>query len=353
MAGRNQDTRKITSVCLGKFKLMVFFVFWSDSSPPLSLGLGKEGIHSLTNWGSEIRHALESRVGQYTAVPNNVDLGRRTTVIGVESASNAFGQLQPVHEEEGYPAAGVKRNLSTRSLGLRADVPHNVDTARSSMTSINNLPPSAASTATLFEDFEAGLDSGPQAESTPHNTVSQKSTHRPVPPMPGHRHSTIRYIKSQDIQDDHVIYPLESEATAEPVTSTTASLTQWSSRAVRPLVVKANKLQRNSTSSKDGLRPLTLLQDRANINANNNHISEVRPLALGKKQKSRTVHQDENANATTTPKNKNKNIKLLTLARSDTSKKRGILRKTEILPDVVVRPPSLTDHTEFAYSFRD
>ena len=308
----------------------------------------------MANWSSEIRHALESRVGQYTAVPINVDLGRRKTVIGVESVSNAFVQLHPVHEEEGYPASGVKRNVSTRSLGLRADVPHNVDTARSSMTSINNMPPSAASSATLFEDFEAGLDSGPQAESTPHNSVSQKSTYRPAPPVPGRRHSTIRYIRSQDNQDNHVMYPLESEATVEPKTSTTASINP--SRGVRPLAPKANKLQRNSyssTSPNDGLRPLTLLQDRANINANSSRISEVRPLSLAKKQKARAVHQDENANVTTTPKNKNKNIKLLTLARSETSKRRGILRKTEILPDVVVRPPSMTEHTEFAYSFRD
>lgn len=311
-------------------------------------------MHSLTNWSNEIRHALENRVGQYTAVPSSVDLGRRKTVMGVESASDAFVQLHPVHEEEGYPVQGVKRNVSTRSLGLRADVPHNVDTARSSMTSVNNMPPpSAASSATLFEDFEAGLDSGPQAQSTPHNSVSQKSAHRPAPPMPGHRHSTIRYIKSQDSQDNHIVYPFESEARVEPVTFTTASVTQSSSRAVRPLVPKANKLRRNPAGSKDGLRPLTLLQDRANINANSNHISDVRPLSLVKKQKSRTVHQDENANVTTTTPKKNKNIKMLTLARSDTSKSRGILRKTEILPDVVVRPPSMTEHTEFAYSFRD
>jgi hypothetical protein len=308
----------------------------------------------LASWGTEIRHALENRIEQYTAVPSKVDLGRRKTVIGVESVSNAFVQLQSVREEEGrngYSASGLKRNVSTRSLGLRADVPHNVDTARSSMASITNMPPSAASTATLFEDFEAGLDSGPQAESTPHNTVSHKPTHRPAPPMPGHRHSTIRYIRSDDNQDMHV---LESEAGVEPTTSTVASLAQWSSRAIRPLIPKASKLQRkssDSTSPKDGLRPLTLLQDRANINANINPISEVRPLSLAKKSKSRVGHQDENANLTT--KNKNKNTQSLTLARSETSKMRGILRKTEVLPDVVVRPPSMSEHTEFAYSFRD
>ena len=306
----------------------------------------------MVNWSTEIRHALENQAGQYT--PVNVDLGRRKTVIGVESVSSAFAQLQSVHEEEGYSTSGLKRNVSTRSLGLRADVPHNVDTARSSMISINNMPPSATSSATLFEDIEAGLDSGPQAESTPHNNVSQKSAHRPAPPMPGHRHSTLRYIRSQDDnQDNHI---MESKATVEPMSSTMASLTQWSSRGVRPLMPKANKLQRNSSSStspKDGLRPLTLLQDRANINVNSSHISEVRPLSLAKKQKSRAVHQDENANVTTTSKNKNKNIKLLTLARSETSKRRGILRQTEVLPDVVVRPPSMSEHTEFAYSFRD
>ena len=43
--------------------------------------------------------------------------------MGVESASDAFVQLYPVREEEGYPASEVKRNMSTRSLGLQADVP--------------------------------------------------------------------------------------------------------------------------------------------------------------------------------------------------------------------------------------
>ena len=313
----------------------------------------------MANWSTEIRHALESNLGQYTAVPSSVDLGRRNTVVGVESVSNPLAQLESVREEEernAYSTSGLKRNVSTRSLGLRADVPHNVDTARSSMVSINNLPPSAASTATLFEDFEAGLDSGPQAESTPHNTVSQKSTsRRAAPPVPEHRHSTIRYIRSEDSQDVHVTYPLESEAPVEPTTST-MSLAQWSSRAVRPLMTKASKLQRNSsgsTTSKDGLRPLTLLQDRANVTANTSPTSDVRPLSLVKKHKSRVGHQDENANVPTTSKNKNKNIKSLTLARSETSKMRGILRRTEVLPDVIVRPPSTSEHTEFIYNFRD
>ena len=245
--------------------------------------------------------------------------------------------------------------MTTRSLGLRADVPHNVDTARSSIASLTNVPPSAASTVTLFDDFEAGLESGPQAESTPHNSVSQKPVSRhPPPPMPDHRRSTIRYIKSDNTQTAPVTYPMEEHSNTEPTTSAMSSITQWSSRAVRPLIPKASKLQRSpsdSTSPKEGLRTLTLLQDRGNtINSNSTPV-EIRPLTIGKGQKSRITRQDENATPGANPRNKN--LKSLTLVRSETSKMRAVLRKSEVLPEVVVRPPSNSEHTGFAYSFRD
>jgi len=309
-------------------------------------------MHSLAAWSSEIRHALEHKVGQYTAVPSNVDIGRRNTVVGSEFVSNAAPHLESVEEES---FNGMERVMSTRSLGLRADVPHNVDTARSSITSLTNMPPSAASTVTLFEDFEAGMQSGPQAESTPHNSVAQKPRH-PLPPMPDHRRSTIRYIKSDNTQAAPVTYPMEEPTRqTESATSAMSSIAQWSSRAVRPLIPKASKLQRSpsdSTSPKEGLRTLTLLQDR--VNTVNNRTSppliEIRPLTIGKAQKSRISRQDENA--TPGANSRNKNLKSLTLARSETSKIRGILRKSEVLPEVVVRPPS-NSGTGFAYSFRD
>ncbi|KAE9409871.1 hypothetical protein BT96DRAFT_459822 [Gymnopus androsaceus JB14] len=65
--------------------------------------------------------------------------------------------------------APLGRAMSTRSLGLRAEVPHGVDTARSFIAfMMNRLPASAspASTITLFEEFVDGLESGPQAAST-------------------------------------------------------------------------------------------------------------------------------------------------------------------------------------------
>jgi hypothetical protein len=88
-------------------------------------------------------------------------------------------------QEEGGPsvskgATGLGRSMSTRSLGLRAEVPHGVDTARSSI--ITMVPPtSAASAVTLFEDFEAGLNSGPQAESTPHSFQTVETSPPPAP----------------------------------------------------------------------------------------------------------------------------------------------------------------------------
>lgn len=330
-----------------------------------SLSLGKDGIHSLATWSAEIRGALENKVGQYTSIPSNVDLGRRNTVFGAESVPTAQPLLKAVQEEEDEhivnPGAGLGRVMSTRSLGLRADVPRNVNTARSSVIS-NPAPTSAASTVTLFEDFEAGMISGPQAESTPHNTVSHKTTHRQhnAPPVPVNRRSSIVYIKSEN----------HSTTTNPPMTesssssSAMSSFAQWSSRAVRPLMTKNSlKLQRKISTAdssspsppREGLRPLSLLQDRDPNTAQGTSplsVGETRPLTLGKKQKSRmAAPQDENAGPDSIRSGHRKNLKSLKLARSETAKMRGILRKGEILPDVVIRPPSTTE--AFAYSFDD
>ncbi|KAF8076690.1 hypothetical protein FPV67DRAFT_1649473 [Lyophyllum atratum] len=328
-----------------------------------SLGLGKDGIHSLTTWSADIRGALEHKVGQYIATPSNVELGRRNTVFGADSVPNTVANLHTVHEhEDRAPVApkastGLGRAMSTRSLGLRADVPEGIDTARSSVVSM--VPPtSAASTVTLFEEFAADLESELQAQSTPHNTVSNKPRARHPAPMPKqNRRSSIVYVKS----DDHVS---PTNSTAEPTapTSTMSAFAQWSTRAVRPLIPKASKLQRkmsNADASQSGtksgspsgnLRPLTLLQDR-DPNTASPVLSDTRPLTLGKRQKSRGAAPVQDENASPDSSSSNKSLKPLKLARSDTSKVRGFLRKVEVLPDVVVRPPSTTDHTGFAYSF--
>lgn len=251
----------------------------------------------------------------------------------------------------------MSRTRSTRSLGLRADVPHNIDTARSSMASVRMVPPpSAASTVTLFEEFEAGLDSGPQAESTPHNTVTHKSKyHQEHPPLPSSSHvtntsanrrSSIVYIKSDDDG------PSTTPATIAATPSRKSSFAQWSSRAVRPLMPKSGKLQRKISAAQPGspgggLRPLTLLRER---DSNAVEQGETRPLSLGKKHKSRAGPSAHDENVDPDPAAKqHKNLKSLQLARSETSKMRGVIMKEEPLPDVVIRPPSEV-HTGFAYS---
>jgi len=323
-----------------------------------SFGLGKDGIHSLTAWGADIRVALEHKVGQITSTPGNVDLGRRFTVFGGETVPDAIPNLYVVQEEDGG-ATGLGRSMSTRSLGLRAEVPHNVDPAARSSFASTNVPPSAASTVTLFDEFVAELENEVQAQSTPHNSIATKVVSRqPAPPMPRQtRRSSILYIRSDDPVSSN---PVEPSTTITPP-STISTLAQWSTRAVRPLIPKASKLQRKTSKAdaKSGspggnLRPLSLLQNR-NLNSTDLGAgTETRPLSLGKARKSRTAAapvQDENAYPDSSVSARSKHLKPLKLARSDTAKMRGQLRKNEILPDVVVRPPSTGDYSEVIHAY--
>jgi hypothetical protein len=72
------------------------------------------------------------------------------------------------------------------------------------------------------------------------------------------------------------------------------------------------------------LRPLSLLQSRErNTRSSVDSVeSPTAPLSLGKRQPQASK------------------LRPLHLARSATSKARGMLRRTEVLPQVVVRPPS-------------
>ena len=353
-------TRGITSVCRGMLSKLSCKKIFLINFAPFSLGLGKEGVYSL---GAEIRGALEHKVGQYTSVPSNVEIGRRNTVFGAESIPNTNPNPRAVKEGPSAlkGATGLGRSMSTRLLGLRVEVPHGMDTARSSMATLNMVPPtSAASTATLFEDFEAGLNFGPQAESTPHNTSSKPPRQAAPPPLPAqNRHTKITYTKSEDHDT-----PTNPSIESTPQ-STVSSLTQWSSWAVGPLIPKTSKLQRKMSNQKSGtasgnpskgLRQLSLLQNR-NMNPDTTGpvVGVTRPLSLGKKQKLKPTApvQDENARPDSNSTDRSRKLRPLMLARSDTSKVRGIMRKQEALPDVVVRPPSMTDHNGFAYSFRD
>jgi hypothetical protein len=85
------------------------------------------------------------------------------------------------------------------------------------------------------------------------------------------------------------------------------------------------------SSPSGGIRPLSLLRDRDTNASAGSPTSGTRPLLLGKKKK--TTRADK-ADA------ENKGLKPLALSRTDTTKERGLLRKIEVIPTVVIRPPS-------------
>ncbi|RDX53848.1 hypothetical protein OH76DRAFT_1431845 [Lentinus brumalis] len=340
-----------------------------------SLSLGKDGVHALSTWRNDLNRALENKFGQYYA--STVDNNRRNTVYGYEGelVANSGSQLNVVSEDDellrpASPAAPVQRErpVSARtfgpdSLGLPSDLrlPH--------------PPLSAASEVTLFDpanfdpanfdpaSFDPEAD-GPLASSTPHEAqrtaqLKSKSRRREngVPPVPKlrdgpkqSRRSSIRYI----VSDENA--PLPSPA-AEPENAPSRSnsgksIASWSARAIRPLVPKSPKSKAKAKAQKanlklasppaGGLRPLSLLQDR-DVN------QETKPLSLSKKSKV----ADENADpyAPSGLAKMKSGFRPLKLSRSETTKERAALRQKEVLPDVVVRPPSEVERGVLGYGW--
>jgi hypothetical protein len=344
------------------------YVFLSPSSSSLtsvsSLGLGKDGNYSITSWGADIRRAIERKVTQlqYSPVPSNVEVGWRNTVFGAESIPNVVPRVRtPLEIVEKSETLKHVRSARPR---LHLDIPHR-DSARASLLGISH-PVSIASSVTLIDDIEDDFGCGPLAESTPPHKINvekkdRKPAPRPLPLVPLEKptrtHPGIAYIKFED-SDSFDIIPPDAESTT---ISAMASIAQWSTQAVKPLIPKSNMFQRRvsnvsshvsgvkSGSTKTGLRPLTLLQDR---NTNTTSApSQIRPLSIGKKEKSRRTAEGRGEN--TPPKSSrsrsNKNLKPLKLVRSETSKMRGVLRQNEVLPDVVIRPPSGSNHPTYVY----
>ncbi|THH29659.1 hypothetical protein EUX98_g4518 [Antrodiella citrinella] len=311
-----------------------------------SLSLGKDGIHSLTTWRNELNNQLEDKLDTPEA-----DV-RRNTLYGGEHAS----QLNVVREEDELrppspPSPPYPHSLRDSDV-LFQDVGAN--TNRNSLATLITAldqelrmpmagpPMSAASDVTLF-DFDPSQDA--QAESTPHDahkTSSKYSKETAVPPVPAlppktSRRSSIVYIKSTDenTAPAAVVHPTVSSASTR--------VSDWTSR-IRPLVTKSKGSKGSSKKSSDaendssaspsgrGLRPLSLLQDR-DPNRSGDVITP--PLAVGKKKKQHVV--DENAGVEPSPR---KGLKPLKLSRSETTKQRAELRQREVLPEVIVRPPS-------------
>ncbi|KAG2145792.1 hypothetical protein DEU56DRAFT_883282 [Suillus clintonianus] len=318
-----------------------------------SLGLGKDTTNSLK---SEIGRALATSTGGYASVND----GRRNTVWGDELVPNLLAH-PPVNDDKEPAQNGVSlgRSISTRNLGLRVDIPHGMDSARTSVATLVLPPPSAASTVTLFDPM-AEFD--PTCQSTPNEKEYQFTRKYQATVMPRSRptlkRSSIVYIRSSE---EHAQAPTEPEArppteqaSADDISRRT--LTQWSSRVVKPLIPKSSKQRKDATepamkSSSNSLRTLSLLKDRNSNSAGDvagNGFAGTRPLVLGKK-KSRTV-KEHDENVAPRAGSVNKHLKPLKLSRTESSKVRGMLRKEEVLPSVLVRPPS--DQMESIYEVR-
>ena len=331
-----------------------------------SLSLGKSGVHGLTTWRTEVNNGLEAPVQEE----------RRNTVIGEQRPETALDAVREVDE------------LSRPSSPFRVQDPA---TARSSMATLINALDNEFKFGLSGIDENISLDfdaSRPLAHSTPHE--SHKPVSRsPAPPVPkskstkADRRSSIVYIKS----DENTVPPsnVTNENTTRKSLSPTKRLVEFSSRAVKPLMSKnKRKINKNENVSsatnttaiaalfgngKDvltaspggGLRPLSLLQDRGVNRSAQPELGVVaedsftRPLDLKKKQKNVTESRalangvragnDENENIhgirlVSGAASKQKGLKPLKLSRSETSKQRAVLRENEVVPSVVVRPPS-------------
>jgi hypothetical protein len=331
-----------------------------------SLSLGKGTFHGLTTRRTEVDNGLEAPAQEE----------RRNTVIGGQRHQTALDAVREVDE--------VSRPSSPFCIQDPA-------TARSSMATLINALDNEFKFGLFGIDENISLDfdaSRPLAHSTPHE--SHKPVSRsPVPPVPkskqakANRRSSIVYIKS----DENAVPPsnITNDNTTRKSLSPTKRLAEISSRAVRPLMSrnkrKTNKNENASSSTnttaiaalldnnKDvltasaggGLRPLSLLQDW-DINRSAQPELDVvaednitRPLDLKKKQKNVTesralangagAGKDENGNIHAIrlvpgAASNQKGLKPLKLARSETSKQRAVLREKEVVPSVVVRPPS-------------
>lgn len=320
-----------------------------------SLSLGKDGLHALATWRNEINRSIENRLTP-SSVPAN-ESGRRNTVYNDELVANNY--LNAVQEEDELLRPISPSQSAYAHSTPSADAPAEVNTARNSLATLITaldqelrMPPSAASEVTLF-DFNSTDYDGPIAESTPHESKTQPKPQAvpPVPQLPSDtatkRRSSIVYIKS-----DENTNPTASRTTP-------GRLTQWSSRAVRPLMPKSrsgktqnkalplNSENVTNSAAGQGLRPLSLLQSR---DTNRGSPERTHPLSFSKKSK-KVV--DENASPNASPDTvARKGLRPLTLARSETTKQRAVLRKDEVLPNVVVRPPSQVQHAGFGYNFQ-
>lgn len=305
-------------------------------SDPLSfrLGLGKDGVHSLTAWKEELVQTLNTMEAK---TPNSryrrTMYGGETAVPPVptihvqETSNHNISTLDVTNIEYGY---AITSDARTSLKPMQPTPPSSAsvysdgfNTARSSaITMIDQAANSATSLLTFQEQQEAArtiYDSPTKPKSRGYHLPMQQ------PPI---RKSSITYIRS-----DENVYTSQQPVRAQ---SRTPSLRL--SNSLKKQNIPKLLLKEGATPSRSPFRKLTLLTNRdGNLPAEDNVESGAGtpPLSISKKTK-----KDVSG------------LRPLKLARSATTKARGLLRQTEILPEVVVRPPSANENDMFTYSFQ-
>ena len=306
-----------------------------------SLSLGTDSVYTTRTWRKDVDHALKAKAGQYITLDAQ-DVSQTATIYAGETADSQYLNVLTEEDEASRPASS---GWTGPGFSDNLDVPENISYNRNSLqTLISALdqelqpPLSAASEATLFEDFE------PNAESTPHEPKikhlshsSNVSLHVPSQSAKSSRRSSIVYIKSDENPSLSPFSDASTNSSASPV--------------VRPLSLKPKGIKSRSKKSADqentppkGLRALSLLQD---CDHNYGPAPTTKPLNLGKvsKQKKDKANRE---NVQCEPGLKH-TLKPLILSRSETTKQRAALREQEVLPDVIIRPPSMDT---FSFNFR-
>lgn len=314
----------------------------------------------MSTWRNDLDQALDNKLERQSEVTqeSKYDSRRNTVVYGGELAAGHYLNVVSEEDEASRPTSPGY----TTGFPDTLDVPHSINSNRNSLATLISaldeelkLPPppmSAASEVTLF-DFDPSADG--VAESTPHESKTQprrRSNQSDAPPVPAlppktSRRSSIVYIKS----DENTAPASSVDATGRtsPVVRPLAPKSRGTPKLrLKKLVDQENAAPASPSGSARGLRPLSLLQDR---DQNRAPAQETRPLTIGKAGKQKAAASGSE-NAPKRESSLKRALRPLKLVRSETTKQRAALRENEVLPDVVVRPPSGGQHNGFSYTFR-
>lgn len=298
------------------------------------------------------------KVGPYGPSPSSQWNQRNSSSPELQTTLKSGKLGAPTQRNNVYQ--GHHRSLA--NLGLGKD---SIQTNPYLRASSSIAPPSAASSESQFEAFEAELEQNPHYHSTPQ--LARPSV--PLAPK-GKTRSSIAYIRSENVASSATVATSESAAPAPQPDR--ESFIQRSARAGQSLIPKASmrksRIKSKNTEAREpisgrgqGLRPLTLLRDKdtnsvkSSSSRESRELSEgrdepgdIRPPTLGRRQKARRlmssvpdIVQDENDCLAQEEAGEALGT-LKGLARSDTNRQRAILRRTEVLPKLVIRPPSTT-----------